>query len=520
MDLVIEQSWQSMRRNLPPFRTTAAVGVGALAVASMLFPAMAPYLGGVGIALVAAPWILEAALRRPRDGDGIYALGLDRSTGADIWRSRHDMSEHMLVLGHTGSGKTEALLGVVYNALATGSGAIYMDGKGDISMFAKMHALAKAFGREDDLMVVNLLRGHDHSLSGRLPTNSYNPFAAGEHHVLAQILLSMLDEHGNEGTMWRARAAAMITALMRALCWMRDAEGLELHAGTIRNYLSLKAIIDLGDAHLHPTMPDQVRRIVKSYLRTLPGYVEEKGGRQSQVTIDQHGYLEMQFARALGTLVDVYGHVFATSASDVDLLDVYRNRRILIVMMPALEKAHDEIARAGGLFLSGFKIALGEIMSSSSSVEWRDPWTQPPNPAPFYVVLDDVPYYLVDGMSMLSAQARALGVVFVHGAQDINELRKLNEREGEAVIANTGAKVFLRQEALEEDGEESIRYGVKAADVRGLRAGEAVVHDPKRSIKASMLYADVPRARSHGDLAMNELVPMPKASRVEQGASE
>ena len=44
------------------------------------------------------------------------------------------MRTHVLIFGSTGSGKTEALISLAYNALVQGSGFIYVDGKGDNSL--------------------------------------------------------------------------------------------------------------------------------------------------------------------------------------------------------------------------------------------------------------------------------------------------------------------------------------------------------------------------------------------------
>src|SRR3546814_11728707 len=91
-------------------------------------------------------------------------------------------------------------------------------------------------------------------------------------------------------------------------------------------------------------MPQQVRKSIKSYLSSLPGFQEDKGYKQSQTTLDQHGYLEMQFTKILGSLVDAYGYIFHTPYGAVDMHDVVLGRRILVIMLPALEKSGDEIA--------------------------------------------------------------------------------------------------------------------------------------------------------------------------------
>src|SRR3546814_10316631 len=93
---------------------------------------------------------------------------------------------------------------------------------------------------------------------------------------------------------------------------MRDQHLIDLNVSEIRDHLTLKRIIDLADQSKFPDMRPDIRKSIKSYLSSLPGFQEEKGYKQSQTTLDQHGYLEMQFTKILGSLVDVYGYIFHT----------------------------------------------------------------------------------------------------------------------------------------------------------------------------------------------------------------
>ena len=56
------------------------------------------------------------------------------------------MRTHVLIFGSTGSGKTEALVSLAFNALVQGSGFLYVDGKGDNSLLPKYFPLCAAWG--------------------------------------------------------------------------------------------------------------------------------------------------------------------------------------------------------------------------------------------------------------------------------------------------------------------------------------------------------------------------------------
>lgn len=72
----------------------------------------------------------------------------------------------------------------------------------------------------------------------------------------------------------------------------------------------------------------------------------------------QHGYLQNQFNRMFGQLADVYGHIFRVRYGEIDLSDVVLQRRILVAMLPALEKSPDELASLGKLLIASLKTML------------------------------------------------------------------------------------------------------------------------------------------------------------------
>ena len=60
---------------------------------------------------------------------GIFFVGNALEKGAELWLKAKDALTHIMLFGTTGSGKTEALVSLSYNALVTGSGFFYIDPK-------------------------------------------------------------------------------------------------------------------------------------------------------------------------------------------------------------------------------------------------------------------------------------------------------------------------------------------------------------------------------------------------------
>lgn len=399
--------------------------------------------------------LMDSHERNPATGaaqiaSGIFYLGTELRTGKEVWLTNSDCRQHFLVLGTTGAGKTETLLGFASNAVSWGSGFLFCDGKGDVALYAKVYALARRFGREDDLLVLNYMTGNaDVGFSyGEKRSNTLNPFSTGSADGLTQMVVSLMDDTGGDGAMWKGRAQAMFTGVMRALTWLRDQGLIDLNVSEIRDHLQLKRIIDLANQDHYEQMPVQIRKSIKSYLSSLPGYKESQGYNQSQTTLDQHGYLEMQFTKILGSLADVYGYIFQTPYAEVDMADVVLNRRILVIMLPALEKSKDEIANLGKIVVATLKGMMGTTLGNRLEGQWADIVDNRPtnSPSPFICILDEVGYYMVDGMELMAAQARSLGFALVFAGQDINAMKRLNEKVFGSVQGNTNTKIIMRTE--------------------------------------------------------------------------
>lgn len=390
---------------------------------------------------------------KPGLAKGIFFLGNEVRSGKEVWLTNSDCRQHFLLLGTTGTGKTESLLGFASNAVSWGSGCLFIDGKGDVSTFASFYALARRFGREDDVLVLNYMTGNQDvgAGGGKLRSNTMNPFSHGASDTLTNMIVSLMDDVGGDGAMWKGRATAMLTGLMRALIWLRDQNKIDLNVAEIRDHMNLKRIIDLVDPAKYPELPQPIRYTVKSYLLSLPGFQEEKGYKQGQTTLDQHGYLEMQFTRILGSLADVYGYIFQTPFGEIDMSDVVLNRRLLLIMLPALEKASDEIANLGKIVVATLRGMMGSTLGSEIEGSWQDVVENrlTKSPSPFIVILDEVGYYMVDGMDLMAAQARSLGFSLVFAGQDLNAMKRISEKVFGSVLGNTRTKVLLGTEDTE-----------------------------------------------------------------------
>ena len=353
--------------------------------------------------------------------DGILYLGnyddsQETTYRNELWITNNDARTHILYLGTTGSGKTEGLKGLVTNALTWGSGFVYVDGKADTDLWSSLYAVARRFGRDDDVFVLNYMTGN--SDAGAV-SNTMNPFSNGSSSYLANMLTSFMPEAGGDNAMWKERAIALMFALMPALVWKRDYQGLLLDIGVVRDHIELKPIIRLSR---DPNMPERVTHGLQGYLNTLPGFTDaafdDEGNERPpspdqpmydlQVARQQHGYLSMQFTRPLQMLADEYMYIFKAQLADIDVLDVVLNRRILVVLIPALEKSENEAANLGKIVAASLKGMMGMTLGNTVEGSWEMAIgsKQTRSASPFMTVFDEVGYYVQQGMAVMAAQAR------------------------------------------------------------------------------------------------------------------
>lgn len=487
---------------------------------------------------------------KPQQAAGILFLGNDDSTGEEVWFDNSDARTHILYLGTTGSGKTEGLKGLVTNALGWGSGCIYIDGKADTDLWGSLSALTRRYGRDDDLLVLNYMTGN--SDKGAV-SNSVNPFALGSASYLTNLLVSLMPDSQGDNAMWKDRAVALMAALMPVLTWMRDELEVPLSINVIRDQLVLSNVIRLSR---DSKVPAKIRKEIVGYLHALPGYQDSfynddgspRSGANGQpndtsVIDQQHGYLTMQFTRQLQSLAGDYGYIFLNEYADIDIMDVVLNRRILIVLIPALEKSADETANLGKIIGSLLKGMMGSTLGATVEGDTNMALENKPTraPTPFMAIFDEVGYYTTQGMAVMAAQARSLGFSLVFAGQDLPALEKRIKEEARSITANCNIKIFGKLEdptqtkeffektvgkalVLESAGRKQVKtmlgskvyedtdqYSLQARekadydDLKGYISGQAVVCFGDHLVKAKMFFSQPGKIKS---LRVNRFVAM------------
>jgi len=166
---------------------------------------------------------LKPGGKKAYESRGICFIGNSKKTNEELWFHNDDMRTHVLIFGSTGSGKTEMLISLAYNSLIMASGFIYVDGKGDNSLYAKIFSITRSLGREDDLLLINFMTGARDIVGPQEKrlSNTLNPFSTGSSSMLSQLVVSLMDSasQSSDGDMWKGRAISFVEALMKLPCF-------------------------------------------------------------------------------------------------------------------------------------------------------------------------------------------------------------------------------------------------------------------------------------------------------------
>lgn len=383
-------------------------------------------------------------------GKGVTLYGNDLATGLQVWGTDSDDRTHGTILGTTGSGKTEFIFGLVLNQLIRDSGFIAIDAKGDVSFQRRTCQLLRTFGREDDLLTISFAVGSRDFLQAQVdkPTNTFNIMSSNSAGMLIELLSGLLDGDGGGDDMWKGRAIAFIAAITRPLVYLRDKQELELSPQKYMDFMELSELERFVYGEQYNKYPnfEEVLQPLRGYLTTLPGYNINKKYNQEQQTNEQFGYITMQLTRAINDLGYNYGHIFGNETGEIDISDVVLNRRCLTGLLPSLERSLPTLTMLGRLLIGSIKQMMAGSLGSSLEGIIRIGVDSRPTTArnSFRIILDEVGYMMVTGMSVIPAQARSLNIAMIFAAQDYTDIKRGSAEEAEAIWSNSNLKFIGR----------------------------------------------------------------------------
>jgi len=499
-------------------------------------------------------WVPSAKGRIQGPPAGTHYIGVT-DDGDEVWNTIEKERRHLLFLATTGGGKSVGLTSLtISGALCMGSGYSYTDGKAQLDLSVEHLSNCIRFNRGLDFLMISYITGGqdiwgktEHQMS-----NSFNPYFSSSYSDLSELQIALLD---GDNDIWAKRAESYLSALTKVLVYTRDMGEIQLSVSTYLPYLGLEAVGKLaGRSDIPPVASSQL----VDFIRTIPGMTEAsfsallKGEPPKSTTVyDQFGFITMQIIPLFNMLVGDYGFIFKCLQGHVSMKDCVINRRVLMVLLPALEKSTKSLANLGRISLAAQKSMMGSSLGSrfEGDVQSNIKNSATSASVPYKSINDEVGSYFVDGTATAASQSRSLFMAMVYAAQDIPGMKKLSDmaaKETDMVIGNTVTKFggFLMDKesvnmfkdqmgeayTIEEDRKDieksGVFYGNQVAnqvntvrrsrvdirDFNTLIEGEIYLQQGDKFFKVNMPQIT---AKELKVTALNDFVPCPKFSPFE-----
>lgn len=186
--------------------------------------------------------------------------------------------------------------------------------------------------------------------------------------------------------------------------------------------------------------------VLKATLSSL-NYVHGKDDpKKQQAFLDQFGYAKGYFGQPLASISGMYGHLFNVSSGEIDMYDVLFDRRIMIAILPSLEKSPMECENLGKIILASVKNAVSGALGSRLEGSTREVMGARSSSArtPGIIVVDEYAAIMMPGFEIILTQARSLGFMAVIASQDYGGMKGKDAKSCDQIIENTAVKLFMR----------------------------------------------------------------------------
>jgi hypothetical protein len=387
----------------------------------------------------------------PGIGGGVYFFGHELNTNQEVHISDDKVRTHIIIFGTTGAGKTETILSMCVNFLTQSSGFILCDGKGDTLLFAKCFAVCRAFGRTDDLYLLNFM---DEGIPDGVKrvediTNTFNflvdSTAAEADEIIGGLLPS--DEGGGSG-MWEGRAATGINSINKAVYFLKDNGYLEVDPDTYRTYFALDEFVELAS---NDAIPKDRRAGLWSLLNSINYKIptaQDPNPKQNPATEEQFQYITMQYTETFNMLAEQYRHITVSQVPDISITDVVLRRRILLVLLPSLAKSPQSVRNLGRIVIAMTRNVSSKAIGSQVEGDYKTVIESKPTAAisSFGLIFDEFGTYATKGASTLPAQVRSLNMVCLFAGQDYEAFKRGDEIEAATIFANCTLKLCMKLE--------------------------------------------------------------------------
>lgn len=262
---------------------------------------------------------------------GYKNIVLGRKKDSELFKTKKEkwiLNDYpVLLTGSTGAGKTETLLSMAFQHIENNEGVIYIDGKGDVSTYSKFFSYALQNNKIEDVYCLNFMRNGLNLLNEEKNFNSHsidpiNPMVGNQEYFdnifgkLGIIIHEILKELKQKKILINTQSLESILMLNNLIVWSKENKFL---TNEIDKYL-LEIGLSLNEEN---DDEDFSKALIKHSINAQKAFQTVKIFKQ-------------------------YNYILNLNCS-VDMEKIFLERKILIVLLPALEKMPEEIFILGSL---------------------------------------------------------------------------------------------------------------------------------------------------------------------------
>ena len=342
---------------------------------------------------------------------GIWLFGRGATFGGrlDVVVGLPERVMHTLVVGATGTGKTQSvLLTQIRSDILAGIAVTFIDGKGDNATLDAIWAIVKEAGRESDLVVVDLRRP--------AASHTYSPLRNGSANEQADNIMAAFPW---DNGFYRAQSRAVLLRVIRALVGTKTCYSLDDVLAAISSLGALRALAELTD--------EQSRNGLAEIAARWREYQNEIFGLRA--------HLE-------SLLLSDFGELLKSPRPSLDLAEAYRSSKIVYFVLPTV-RFKETAALVAKLIIGDLGTVAGMVQEGVIPLGFQS------------IVIDEFAGFAMPEFVNLLNKARSAGMAFTIAHQSVlgdftsedAVKRGLGPGFAAQIADNKNVKIVLRQTA-------------------------------------------------------------------------
>lgn len=132
-------------------------------------------------------------------------------------------------------------------------------------------------------------------------------------------------------------------------------------------------------------------------------------------------------------------------------------RRILVVLLPSLEKAPAELESLGKISLSAIRnacsVGLGARIEGNAADVLESLPTDTIGIGPYLCIVDEYAAIVTPGFEVVLTQGRGLGIAAIVASQDYAGILEADQKGAQQMVANTCVTIFMKMQDAEKTWE-------------------------------------------------------------------